>query len=90
MDAKVKEWSTKRLQFCVKDSITKMFEGVLDFAEVAVGEEKRYRALRSKVLRLANDAIRSINSEIESSYYVEYTEIGEDIVKIKLRKGEVK
>lgn len=92
-NSKVQEWSRKRLQECVTKSITKMFEGVLDFSEVAVGEEKRYKALRSKVLRLANDAIRNINAEIEDNYDITFNGINEDIVvKVnpRSRKGEVK
>jgi len=66
-----------------------MFEGVLDFSEVAVGEDKRYKALRSKVLRLANDAIRNINDEIESNYDLEFTGIGQEVVRVnnKGRRG---
>jgi len=79
---KVKDWSQAKLQDFIKGSITKMFEGMLDFSEVAVGEEKRYKALRSKILRLANDAIRNINSEIDNNYNVSYTNINEDIVKV--------
>ena len=84
---KVQEWSSKRLQEYVKVSITKMFEGMLDFSEVAVGEEKRYKALRSKILRLANDAIRNISSEIEEKYQVSYVGVNEDVVKITPRVG---
>lgn len=87
---KVQEWSRSRLQEYVKKSITKMFEGMLDFSEVAVGDEKRYKSLRSKVLRLANDAIRNINAEIEDKYEVSFTGINEDVVvKVSTRrKGE--
>lgn len=90
-DVKVKDWSNKRLQAYVKDTVTKMFEGMLDFSEVAVGDENRYKSLRSKILRLANDAIRSISSEIETNYDVVFNGISEDVVKVsQTRKGEVK
>ena len=81
--SKVKDWSIKRLQSYVKTSVTKMFEGMLDFSEVAVGEENRYKALRSKILRLANDAIRNINNEIEANYDVFYNGIGEEVIKVR-------
>jgi hypothetical protein len=89
---RVQEWSSKRLQENITKSITKMFEGMLDFSEVAVGDETRYKALRSKILRLANDAIRNINAEIENKYEVVFTGINEDVVvKVNTgRKGEVR
>ncbi len=87
-----KEWALKRLQAYVKNSVTKMIEGMLDFSEVAVGDDSRYQALRKKILRLANDVHRNINTEIEGNYEVIYTGIREDVVKVipNERKGEIK
>ena len=81
MGIKEQEWATKRLQVEVKDIITKFFEIVLDFSEVAVGDEKRYKALRSKVLRHGNDTIRDLNSSIRTDYEVSYKRLSQDIVK---------
>ncbi len=86
---KEQEWSCHRLQGAVKDEITKFFETVLDFSEVAVGDEKRYKALRSKILRHGNDSIRRINSLVESDYNVEYRRIAQDVVKFTgAKRGE--
>lgn len=81
-DKKVKDWSSKRLQDFVDSEITHMFEGILDFSELAVGDPNRYKVLRSKILKLANNAARSIKSEIESSYDVSYTKINHDVVRV--------
>lgn len=86
---KEQDWSNARLQKEVETRITKMFEGTLDFSEVAVGDERRYKVLRSKILRLANDTIRALCAEISENYEVLYQGISQDIVKIqKSRKGE--
>lgn len=86
---KEQDWSNARLQKEVETRITKMFEGTLDFSEVAVGDVARYKILRSKILRLANDTIRALNAEIGENYEVCFKGIGQDIIKVqKLRKGE--
>ena len=87
-DGKVKEWSNKRLQTFVRSAITKMFEGVLDHTEVAVANETRYQILRGKILRAGNDAIRSINSELDRSYEVSFKDLGQDIVRFNEVKGD--
>jgi len=83
MNLKEKEWSSTRLQKEVEVRITKLLEGTLDFSEVAVGDDRRYKALRSKILRLANDTIRALNAEIGSNYEVTFSGISQDIVRIK-------
>ena len=85
---KVQEWSNRRLQAFVKDEITKMFEKVLDYTEVGVADNPRYQILRGKILRVGNDAIRSINSELDRNYGVEFKGIGQDVVRVTNRKGE--
>lgn len=88
---KEQDWSSQRLQRAVKEEVTKFFETVLDFSEVAVGDEKRYKALRSKVLRHGNDTIRRLNSLIDSDYDVEYKKLSHDIVKFSgAKRGEDK
>jgi len=87
MDEKaLKEWSNKKLCILVKNNITKLFDGILDFSEVAVDDKERYKVLRSKVLKLSNDTIRCLMSEIERSYDVEFKNIYNDVVVIKDKK----
>ena len=78
---KEQDWSNTRLQKEVETRITKMFDGMLDFSEVAVGDPTRYKVLRSKILRLANDTIRALNTEISENYEVQFQGIGQDIVR---------
>ena len=86
---KEQDWSNARLQKEVETRITKMLEGTLDFSEVAVGGSERWKVLRSKILRLANDTIRGLNAEISENYDISFNGIAQDIVRIKkLRKGE--
>lgn len=80
-DFKVKEWSSKRLQAHINNELLKTLENILNFSEVAVGDEGRYKVLRSKILRLMNDSIRNICSEIESKYEVTFS-VREDIIKV--------
>lgn len=82
----LQEWSNRRLCSLIKKDITKLFDGILDFSEVAVDDKERYKVLRSKVLKLSNDTIRCLMSEIERSYDVEYKNIYNDVVVIKDKK----
>lgn len=87
MDQKsLQEWSNKKLCSLVKTNITKLFDGILDFSEVAVDDKERYRVLRSKVLKLSNDTIRFLMSEIEKNYDVEFKNIYDDVVVVKDKK----
>lgn len=80
---KVKDWSNKRAQEMVKSTITEMFESILDFTEVSLADDDRYKVVRSKILRVGNDAIRRINSELGRNYEVVFTGIRQDLVRIK-------
>lgn len=85
------DWAKKRLQEVIKDTVTKFFETVLDFSEVAVGDDKRYKALRSKVLRHGNDTIRNLNAMLDADYEITYLKLSTDEVRILNRKqGEEK
>lgn len=89
INKKEEEWSSRRLQGEVKEAITKFFETILDFSEVAIGDEKRYKALRSKVLRHGNDTIRGLTTLVESDYEVLYKHITQDVVRFTgTRRGE--
>jgi hypothetical protein len=79
------EWSKGRLKDLIKREITSMFSSVLDFAEVAVDGKERFNVLRSKVLREGNDAIRSLCSELDKNYEVNYVGLGEDVIKVVKR-----
>lgn len=72
-----------KLNRFVKEQVTDMFTAILDFTEVAVGDKERHRALRAKILRLSNDAIRTIKKEIDDNYKVEFVAPLKDIIVVK-------
>jgi len=75
--------SKKKLKDFVRDQVTSMFTGILDFTEVAVGEKERHRVLRGKILRLSNDTIRDIQKEIDDRYDISYLAPSEDVIVVK-------
>jgi len=78
--------SKEKFKSYVHKQVTDMFTTILDFTEVAVGDKDRHRALRAKILRLSNDAIRNIHREIDSSYNVEFVAPTEDIIVVRKNK----
>ena len=72
----------EKINGMVKDEITKMFEKVLDYAEVAVPNGEQYKRLRSKILRVGNNCIRNIQKDIEKHYDVKYKASAETIVEV--------
>ena len=84
-NSKFNENSRLKLIKAMRKEITKMMEKSLDFAHVACHREN-YQQLRSKVLRVGNDCMRTIEKEL-SSYNVQYTKIGEDIIEFRNNKG---
>jgi hypothetical protein len=57
----------EKLKTMIEQEITQCFQDMLDFAQVACAEG-HYKALRSKVLRVGNNAIRNITSYITENY----------------------
>jgi len=78
--------SKDRLKKYVQNEVTKLFTSVLDYAEVAVDGKERYSNLRSKILKVSNDAIREIKKEIDTRYTVDYIPPAEDIIVVKQLK----
>ena len=62
----------KRLERTLKEHIHKLFEGVLDYTEVAIPINDQYKKLRSKILRIGNNCIRDIGKDLKD-YNIEYT-----------------
>jgi hypothetical protein len=73
--------SKEKLNRLVEDEITKMFEQVLDYAQVACPTNETYKVLRSKILRIGNNCIRNIKKKLDF-YDVEYKAVSEDIVEV--------
>ena len=73
--------SKDKLKKEAENEVTKMFEVILDYAQVACAQQETYKALRSKILRAGNNCIRSIRNRIDL-YEVEYVAQAEDIIEI--------
>ena len=71
-----------KLKDTIKDEITVMFEQTLDFCQVAC-PEPHFRQLRSKILRVGNNCIRSLHKKVEDQYKVQYVPTSEDIIEIR-------
>lgn len=82
VDDTVVNKSREKLKKTVEAEITKLFESVLDYAQVAVPTSDTFKVLRSKILRVGNNCIRTIKDKLEH-YDVEYTAVGEEIIEIQ-------
>lgn len=76
----------EKMNVLVKDEITKMFEKILDYAEVAVPNNEQYKKLRSKILRVGNNCIRNINKDIDRRFDVKYKAPGETVIEVIQKK----
>ncbi len=81
----IEEWSREKLKKYIDEEIKKLFSGILDYTEVAVDSPERWKALRSRILKLSNDTIRGILKEVDTKYTVNCT-IAEDIIMVNNRK----
>jgi len=76
--------SKDKLNRVVEEEVTKLFESVLDYAQVACPTPDTYKVLRSKILRVGNNCIRTLKKRLEH-YDVEYKATSEDIIEIPQR-----
>lgn len=76
----------EKLIRAVSEEITVLFEKVLDYMEVAVPNNDRYKKLRSKILRVGNNCIRQIGKEINAHYIIQYDPPGETIIEVRNSK----
>ncbi len=77
----VKVRSRDKLNRMVEEEVTKMFESVLDYAQVACPTPDTYKVLRSKILRVGNNCIRTVKKKLDH-YDVEYKTTSEDIIEV--------
>lgn len=73
--------SKKKLERVIKEDVTHLFEEILNYTQVACSDPNTFKVLRSRILRLGNDCIRSINAKL-SDYDVEYIPKGEEIIEV--------
>lgn len=75
--------SREKLKKFIRGEVTKLFTSVLDFTEVAVEGKDRFMSLRSKILKVSNDAMRDIDKELDTRYSIEYVPPAEDVIIIR-------
>ena len=81
----VNEKSREKLFKDTEVEIIKLFEQVLDYAQVACPTKDTYTVLRSKILRVGNNCIRNVKKNLQH-YDVEYVSQLEEIVEVKQLK----
>ena len=72
--------SREKLNKVIEDEVTKLFESVLDYAQVACPTADTYKVLRSKILRVGNNCIRTIKNKT-AQYDVEFKATSEDVIE---------
>jgi len=76
------ERSREKIKKEAEEEITKMFESILDYAQVACPTPDTYKVLRSKVLRVGNNCIRSLKLKLDH-YEIEFIPSTEEIIEFK-------
>jgi hypothetical protein len=76
------ERSKEKLIKEMRVEVTKLFERTLDYAQVACAADDTFKVLRSKILRVGNDCIRSLERRIQH-YDVEYIPQSEEIIEVR-------
>lgn len=83
--AEKKDKSRQKLEDMVNKEVTKMFENILDYTQVACPSNETFKVLRSRILRAGNDCIRRLCSNLDY-YKIEYRGKNEDVVEV-IRKN---
>jgi len=74
--------SKERLKNAAAEEVTKLFESVLDYVQVACPTPDTYKVLRSKILRVGNNCIRVLKKQIDN-YDVKFNATIEEIIEVK-------
>ena len=80
-----KDRNRQKLEDLVNKEVTKMFEQILDYTQVACPSNDTFKVLRSRVLRAGNDCIRRICSSLDT-YNIEYVGKNEDYIEVIRKK----
>ena len=74
--------SREKLERVIDDEVTRLFEAVLDYSQVACPTPDTYKVLRAKILRVGNNCIRQIKKKLDH-YDVEFIPTAEEVIEIK-------
>jgi len=72
----------ERLRQAMASDVTTMFESILDYVQVACPTPDTYKVLRSKILRVGNNCIRSLKKSLDD-YDVKFTNVTEEIIEVR-------
>jgi len=87
MDNSSEDRHKEKFKRYLEAEVTKLFTGVLDYAEVAVDNKERWKVLRARILKLSNDTIREMKKELDTKYTIAYTPVlSDEIIVVNKRK----
>jgi len=79
----VLERSRDKLKKEVEVNVLGSADEILNIVEVAIGDPERYKIVRSKVLRSANNAVRDVKKNLDMYYRVLFVPTNEDVIEIQ-------
>jgi len=77
--------SKDKLKDIMAQEVTSMFESILDYVQVACPTKDTYSVLRSKILRVGNNCIRSLKKKTDD-FDVKYNKVTEEIIEVRQPK----
>lgn len=81
---KFKENSRNKIVETMRKEVTHMMEQALDFAQVACSKDN-YPQLRSKILRVGNDCMRTLEKSF-NAYDIQFNRINEEVIEFNKKK----
>lgn len=73
--------SKDKLKKEIEKEVTKLFESALDYAQVACAHQDTYKALRAKILRVGNNCIRNLKTNLDH-YDIDFKPTTEDLIEV--------
>ena len=81
-DTQVQVRSREKFQKKIKEVLDRASGQILDLVDVSLGDEGKFRAIRSKILRVINDSGRLFQKELEKNYVMEYVSTVDDVIVV--------
>ena len=78
----MEERSKERLKDMMAQEVTQMFESILDYVQVACPTPETYKVLRSKILRVGNNCIRTMKKKTDN-FDVKSVIVAEEIIEVR-------
>ena len=79
-ETQVQTRSRQKFEKKIKELHDRASGQILDLIDVSLGDEGKFRAIRSKILRVINDSGRAFQKELERNYIMEYVSTVDDII----------